>query len=287
MTVSSQQRWRRDWPCPVCGGHQYLPRHQGARCEGNLSSCGRFARCARPEHAGPIQVGPDGLYPHYLRGTCRCGSPHEGPVIPIFRPKSPAQTVTKSGTPIPNGSAALVPHLAMELERRGLRRELYGMYGARPDLMVFRYQDTLVKARSIDKSRMFWSPAGAGARPLYGLRRVAELSCQHVAIVEGELDLHSLREVGIENVVSVPDGSHTRLTPALLAPLERFAGVVLAVDADTEGEGLAQRLAEALGPARCRRVRFAGFKDANDALRAGWRREDFMRALASAAKVAA
>lgn len=165
------------------------------------------------------------------------------------------------------------------------------MYAARTSngpAMAFRYADALVKVRAIaDKSHMFWSPAGAGARPLYGWERLADVAGLEVAMVEGELDLHSLRAVDVANVVSVPDGAHTRLTPALLAPLERFARVVLAVDADQEGEGLAQRLAEALGPARCRRVRFGAHKDANDALRAGWRREDFLRAMARAIQVAA
>src|SRR6185369_14436193 len=50
-------------------------------------------------------------------------------------------------------------------------------------------------------------------------------------------------------------------------------------DADDPGEDLARRLRQELGAKRCRRVVFrdghALFKDANDALKAGWTRERF------------
>jgi len=34
-------------PCPICGGHQDQPRHQGRRCFGFLSEDGRYAHCTR------------------------------------------------------------------------------------------------------------------------------------------------------------------------------------------------------------------------------------------------
>jgi len=295
--IAADQRWSRDSRCLICGGCERDPRGLGKRCAGFLSADGLFARCTREEYAGALR--PDGstaipCYVHFLRGICRCGTRHEGPVS--FRPRTGASATKPVGQPIQTISAVLEPWVAEFLKRRGLGGQAPGMYAARTSsgpALAFRYPrpggDMVVKVRNVaDKSRQFCSPTGAGPRPLYGWHRLADItSNDEVSIVEGELDLHSFRAAGIYNVVSVPDGAHTRLTPALLAPLERFARVVLAVDADAEGEGLAQRLADALGPARCRRVRFAGHKDANDALRAGWRREDFMRALAGAIRVAA
>ena len=55
---------------------------------------------------------------------------------------------------------------------------------------------------------------------------------ERVLVVEGELDVHALRAVGIGPVVSVPDGSGSRLTPELLSPLSPFREVIIATDAD-------------------------------------------------------
>ena len=120
------------------------------------------------------------------------------------------------------------------------------------------------------------SPAGT-ASVLYGLDSLDTAPPDQVVVTEGELDAHALRSVRLGAVVSVPDGSATRLTDALLAPLARFRVVLLATDGDVPGDVLAARLAVALGTARCRRVRFVEgdrtLKDANEALRAGWTRE--------------
>ena len=76
----------------------------------------------------------------------------------------------------------------------------------------------------------------------------------------------------------------SQLHPDKLAPLARFPEVILAVDADGPGDHLAARLARVLGPERCRRARFAleDGKDASDALRSGWVRQQFEDAFASA-----
>jgi 5S rRNA maturation endonuclease (ribonuclease M5) len=198
------------------------------------------------------------------------------------------------GRPLDTVPAPLIPPVAMWLERsRGLSVAEIGsmralMTGLGP-AVVFEYLRSVrsvqaVKVWPIDqKDRMFRSPVGAGALPLYGWERLEDVTADVASVVEGELDMHALRSVGIELVVSVPDGARTRITPALLAPLARFRRVVVAVDADQEGDGLAHRLGEALGSGRCRRVRFGQHKDANEALLAGWGREEFRRVLAGAA----
>jgi DNA polymerase-1 len=120
---------------------------------------------------------------------------------------------------------------------------------------------------------------------LYGAHDLPA-DADRVVIVEGELDLHALRAVGIAAAVSVPDGAGSKVSEALCAPIAAIRDIVIATDADAPGDDLAKRIAEQLGAARCRRARFVHrdrvFKDANDALRAGWARTEFDAAFAAA-----
>lgn len=77
MTVQSLQRFRRDRPCPVCGGFDEMPRGQGNRCHGFASADGMLAHCARPEHAGalPLEQASQ-TFAHRLSGECGCGMTH-------------------------------------------------------------------------------------------------------------------------------------------------------------------------------------------------------------------
>ena len=72
--VSRDQRFRRDHPCPICGGHDQGGK--GSRCWGFHSGDGRYIHCTRSEYAGNLPQGRDGAYVHYLAGACRCGETH-------------------------------------------------------------------------------------------------------------------------------------------------------------------------------------------------------------------
>lgn len=72
--ISRSQRFRRDHPCPICGGYDLAGK--GSRCWGFLSGDGRFAHCTRQENAGDLSQGKDGSYVHFLAGPCRCGETH-------------------------------------------------------------------------------------------------------------------------------------------------------------------------------------------------------------------
>ena len=64
-------------PCPVCEGHDRLPRSSGLRCFGFLSDDGRFAYCTRAECAGALEPKDrTGAYAHRLEGECPCGHRH-------------------------------------------------------------------------------------------------------------------------------------------------------------------------------------------------------------------
>ena len=72
--ISRSQRFRRDRPCPICGGYDLAGK--SSRCWGFLSGDGRFAHCTRAEYAGDLSQGKDGSYVHFLAGPCRCGETH-------------------------------------------------------------------------------------------------------------------------------------------------------------------------------------------------------------------
>jgi putative DNA primase/helicase len=78
MSVTSERRFSLRRPCPVCGGHDQLPRGNGERCYGFLSEDGLWAHCTRDEHAGGLGQNPEsGTYAHKLMGDCRCGFRHD------------------------------------------------------------------------------------------------------------------------------------------------------------------------------------------------------------------
>lgn len=81
MTVAANQRFNRTNPCPVCAGFPELPTGHGRRCWGYLAEGGRYARCSRPEFAGQLAAGPDGMHPHRLNSTCNCGRDHETALV--------------------------------------------------------------------------------------------------------------------------------------------------------------------------------------------------------------
>jgi hypothetical protein len=153
--------------------------------------------------------------------------------------------------------------------------------------VVFRYVDRAGhhlydKYRTIREKRFWRLPRGATA-VLYGLDRIEPGQC---VLVEGELDAHALRAVGVRSVVSLPDGANTRLTDALLAPLADAPEILIATDGDGPGDKVATLLSKRLGPQRCRRVLFEWSgktaKDANDALMQGWPADALVASLAAA-----
>jgi 5S rRNA maturation endonuclease (ribonuclease M5) len=76
--ANAPQRFRKSSPCPICHGYEELPRGNGERCYGFLSTDGEYAHCTRPEHAGSLKPDPNGdTYAHRLVGNCKCGVRHD------------------------------------------------------------------------------------------------------------------------------------------------------------------------------------------------------------------
>lgn len=94
-------------------------------------------------------------------------------------------------------------------------------------------------------------------------------TAKECVIVEGEMDVLSFVEVGIWNVVSVPNGASSTGLDYLDNCYDHFGNkekIYLAVDQDEAGQGLKKELIRRLGAERCYIVDFDTEKDANDYL---------------------
>lgn len=114
--------------------------------------------------------------------------------------------------------------------------------------------------------------------PLYGAHRLSDDLASTPIIVEGELDVVALYELGWRtNVVSGTGGAKT-LKEEWLDQLEPYSGFVIAYDDDKAGDEGAEPLIEKLGRYRCSRARFA-HKDAGECLASGIPAEQIERAI--------
>lgn len=126
----------------------------------------------------------------------------------------------------------------------------------------------LVNIKYRDANKGFKLVAGAELI-FYGLDQIkGEKEC---VIVEGEIDKLSFHEVGITNVVSVPNGAvkGTSKLEYFDNCWEAFEGmdkIYLATDDDEPGRLLQEELARRLGKERCVKTSFFGCKDANELL---------------------
>jgi len=86
-------------------------------------------------------------------------------------------------------------------------------------------------------------------------------------IVEGEIDVLSLYEIGIKNCISVPNGANDNdnywiNSETYIKDIKKF---YIATDNDSKGDEVAEKIAQRLGRYRCERIIFEG-KDANEDL---------------------
>ena len=98
-----------------------------------------------------------------------------------------------------------------------------------------------------------------------------------IIIVEGEMDVLSAVEAGLNNVVSVPSGAPQKLTEAkgdekrfafiqnARTVIDKAPYIVIATDQDQAGQVLAEELARRIGKDKCRLAKFSK-KDFNEIL---------------------
>lgn len=153
-----------------------------------------------------------------------------------------------------------------------------------------------VKIRPVDRKTFWIEPRGSDGEsrakgPLY-LAHDLEVNLgqqEAVIITEGETDALSLRQLGYRNVVSLPDGAESAATVSVEPIAEGFQVWLVSTDNDEEGHRAYQTLRKRgrkLGVDVVRLIwgalikdetgdEVVEFKDANDALQAGFDRKDF------------
>ena len=135
--------------------------------------------------------------------------------------------------------------------------------------IVFNYFEGSVVVNKKYRTRDKKFTQSTGGKPIfYNINSV--IGKEEVYIVEGEIDVLSFSEIGINNVISVPNGANDNdaywvNSEPYLKEIKKF---YIAVDDDEKGNVLADKIAHRLGRYRCERVLFEG-KDANDDLVAG------------------
>lgn len=125
------------------------------------------------------------------------------------------------------------------------------------------------KYRSGDKK---FTQSKGGKPILYNIE--SAIGSKELWIVEGEFDALALYEVGISNVVSIPNGANNSddfwiNSEVYLRDVEKF---IIGTDKDAKGIEVREQIAQRLGRYRCEFVEWKG-KDANDDLVSGDLRE--------------
>jgi len=134
-----------------------------------------------------------------------------------------------------------------------------------------------VKFRGIEEKGFVSEGA---AHTFYGIERVK--IGEPIVISEGEIDSLSIREAGIMNSVSVPNGAPIKVSDGVADPsedkkfsyvwyaneiLKETKKIIIAVDTDGPGGALAEELARRIGKPKCWSVEWPpDCKDANDTL---------------------
>lgn len=283
-SVAPDQRFRRNEPCPICGGWATQRRGQGSRCWGFISADNTYAHCVRPEYSGTLQPYRDGSFAHRLDGECRCGLVH-GQVQVVVREVREddrrdfdaaeaarriwSESHTTAGTPV----------------ERYLRRR--GLAGPIPETLRFHrslkhrsggYWPALVAAVSVWPARQ---PVAVhrtyltddGAKAPVEPNKMALGAIKHGAVRLGRPDARLVVAEGIEDALTVQCatgmaawavlGAHN--LPNLIVP-DDVTDILIGADADEEGLSYARRAAQ-VWLAERRRVRIAtppaGFKDWN------------------------
>lgn len=180
----------------------------------------------------------------------------------------------------------------------------YGVIAMPRNCVGFTYVDPLsslacrVKVRGL-RDKVFWNeprpdasrPGAKALAPLYLADRLEITGdvLEPVIITEGELDALSLVSLGLPNVVSLPDGAESAGTVSVEPLTGIFRTWLVAVDDDDAGTKAWRTMRDRARAAGAEAVRIVWsrpegdeiqrYKDANDALKAGWSRDDFLRAM--------
>ncbi len=136
--------------------------------------------------------------------------------------------------------------------------------------IIFPYykNNELVNVKYRDGNKKFRQEAHT-EKTFFGMDLITDFS--RLVIVEGEIDVLSYAEVGIE-AVSVPQGASENKLECIencFEWLEKFNEYIIAVDNDSAGDKLKMNLINRLDKIKSKTVDYKQFKDANEALTGG------------------
>ena len=233
-SVTPQQRFTREHPCPICTGYEALPRGQGERCVGFLSVDGDWCRCSREEHAGALASEDSGagpLYVHRMYGSCRCGVTHAAD----HRPSSGGSV--EATYDYRDERCDLLFQVVRKAGKRFLQRRLVG--GQWAWHLSQRCRNGSCPCHSVELPKM--------RSVLYRLPEVlAADSPKAVYVAEGEKDVDALVRHGLLATCNPGGAGKWKLVAGHAAGVLHGRKVVVIADADDPGRGHAQQVAAAL-----------------------------------------
>jgi hypothetical protein len=241
-------RYSTSSPCPVCHGHDRLPRGQGERCAGFLSDDCRWAHCTREERAGGLPLDERTEPPSYLHligGPCKCGEEHA--------PAQPAQ----------NGRR----HSAPSERRRIVATYDYVDATGRVPYRVARFEPKGFVPQHMTEAGAWANGFASEERVPYHLRELVAQPDRVVFVVEGEKDADRLGRLGLIATTNPGGAASWRKHAADYA--EPFRGrpqAVVIPDNDAPGRQWAAEVASSVAGVGCpvRVLELAGLPDGGD-----------------------
>ncbi len=228
--MDSAQRFKRDRPCPICGGHPDLPQHEGRRCYGYLSDDGRYAHCTREEHADRLgRNGNSDTFAHHLMGDCRCGVTHgeRAPARPHAKGSRPPPSVDSYRHPKWGRPSQLWPYRNADGELACYVAR-WDRPGGGKEIRPLVLRDGRWRQKGID-----------GPRPLYNLLELWKRPDAPVLVVEGEKTSDAAAKLFASHVPTTSMGGAKAPRFSDWKPLEGRE-VVIWPDNDADGQHYAR-----------------------------------------------
>ena len=117
------------------------------------------------------------------------------------------------------------------------------------DLVIPVYQEGILvnfKIRDITGKKTIKSKHSANGKNFLIGAQLCNFEIKELIIVEGEIDMLTLNQVGFENVVSVPNGANDSWVNDCLWFLEKFDTIILWLDNDLAGENATKKIVDRL-----------------------------------------
>lgn len=160
-------------------------------------------------------------------------------------------------------------------EKRGISKEVVDYFkvdlNKNNEIMFKYYKDNelvnIKYRKNLGNGKKQFRQEKDSEKTFFGMDLITDFS--ELIIVEGEIGCLTWAEVGLFNVVSVPQGASEKKLECIencYEWLEKFDNIVIAVDTDEAGDKLKANLLSRLDKSKCRIVTFGEHKDENEVL---------------------